>query len=153
MAHSHLRDSTELCPYSASFEWLLSHKCDTATFIKRSGREGSIFINLWNRDLAATEWFVPWCLGAHCYPQPQKSPVPGTWCKTPCHGLTSHHGFAGNQGQICWGCQSQAGRSCWGRCLPTSPSPAQQWLSAKGQRYEGNPQSESTARSWNRSLA
>lgn len=31
---------------SASFEWLLSHKCDTVTFFKRSVREGSIFINL-----------------------------------------------------------------------------------------------------------
>lgn len=134
---------------SVSFEWLLSYKCDTVTFFKGSGREGSIFINLWNRDLTITEWFVPCCLGAHCCLQPWKTPVPGTggtWCKTLCHGLASHHTFAGTPearyagdamsypGALLTPCQSQAGRSCWGRCLPISPSrsPAEQWLSSRG---------------------
>lgn len=135
---------------SVSFEWLLSHKCDTVTFLKRSGREGSIFINLWNRDLAVTKWSVPWCPGGRCYLQPWKTPAPGsrgTCCKTRCHGLASHHTFAGMPkaryaedatrypGALLTPCQSQAGRSCWGRCLPTSPSrsPAEQWLSSRGE--------------------
>lgn len=153
--------------HSVSFEWLLSHKCDTVTFFKRSGRERSIFINLWNRDLAISEWFVSVVPGTHCYLQPQKTPVPGTWCKTPCHGLASHHAFAGMPkaryaedsmrypGALLTPCQGQAGRSCWGRCLPTSPSrsPAEQWLSSRGEEVWMKSQSKSTVRSWNLSLA
>lgn len=151
MACSHLRDPPQSRVLTLSQLWMaLSHKCDSVTFFKRSGREGSIFINWWNRDLAVTERFVLWCLGAHCYLQPWKSPVPGTrgaWCKTPCHGLASHHTFAATPkarnaedamcypGALLTPCQSQAGRSCWGRCLPTSPSrsPAKQWLSSRGE--------------------
>lgn len=142
--------------HSVSSECLLSHKCDTVTFLKRSGRDGSIFINLWNRDLPFIEWFVLWCLGEHCCPQPRKTPVPrtrGTWCKTPCHGLASHHTFAGAPkardagnamsypGALLTACQSQAGRSCWGRCLPRSPSrsPAEQWLSSRGAELRVKP--------------
>lgn len=59
---------------SGSFEWLLSRKCATISFLKRSGRGASIFINLWNRDLAVTERLVSSAPGSAPLPPALENP-------------------------------------------------------------------------------
>lgn len=67
-------------------------------FFERSGGEDQSSLICGTGTLPLLNDSFPRCLGACCYLQPWKTPVPGTrgtWCKTPCHGLASHRTFAG----------------------------------------------------------
>lgn len=109
---------------SVSFEWLSPINVIVSLFLRDlGGKDQSSLIGETGTLLLLNDLFC----GAWELLQPWKSPVPGTrgaWCKTPCHGLASHHTFAATPkarnaedamcypGALLTPCQSQAGRSC-----------------------------------------
>lgn len=147
MARSHqlyVTHSKAMSLRSGSFEWLLSCKCVTVTFVRDLGGEDQSSLICGTGTLQLLNDSV------RCYLQPWKTLVPGTrgtWCKTLCHVLASRAHLLERWrpdmlkmpcvilGALLTPCQSQAGRSCRGRCLPTSPSRSatEWWLSSGGE--------------------